>query len=135
MKIASLLVSFLDRIYSIFNLIDENAFRDISELIREAVENQWYISPKEIPIDIEAFSSRLSEDFDINSQYFATIYLFNYVFKTNLIKNDILRKVINKFFQPFFVFTDNRLAKEEIFLRETIVAPTYAFYVWECVLK
>ncbi len=128
------ILTFLTRIYSRFDLIDKTTYEEFLELCRQADKNGWYLSPKEIPFDVDEFSSHLKKHFYIKNHYWGNIYIIGWTFESNLLKSKIFRNIIAGTIIPFFSFTDNRLSMEETFLEEAMVAPVYGFHIWECIL-
>ena len=127
--------AWLSSIYNRFHLIDNETEDSFSGLVREAEKNNWYLSPKEVPFNVETFSRQLAEAMEIQSQYWATVFLIGWVYHTNLLKNKGLRRIINQTFLPLFSLTDRILARETNYLKKTIVAPLYAFHVWEGIVR
>ena len=134
-KLTQIIIIFLDKIYDKYNLIDKKVVDDFKLLINLANENKWYLSPKEVPFEIYSFSKKLEKNFKIKDKYWATIYLIGWVFKSNRIKNKYLRDIINAIILPIFVFTENLIIKNNNYLKQSIIKPNYAFYVWECLIK
>ncbi len=133
LKISACMLSSLKNIAKNMNLIDIETAERFSGLINQAAKEQWYLSPKEIPFDVDEFSFQLSKYFEITDKYWATIYLVGFASEINLIKYELLRKILAKTILPFFRFTDCRLTKEKAFLEQSLRAPVYAFHVWECI--
>lgn len=128
------ILSMLEKLYDVFKLVDEktiNEFRMVTDL---AANNGWYLSPKEIPFDVDAFSISLAKYFKVKKHNWATIYSIGWVFKTNLLKSNRLRKLLNNSVLPFICFTDNRLINELAFLQKRLAPPSYAFHVWYCIV-
>lgn len=135
LKFSSKILAILQKLYAKYNLIDGSTKESFKKLTNEANNQGWYLSPKEIPFDVESFSKQLSKYFQINNEYWATIYLIGWIFETNLLINKNLRNFIKKTIIPFISYTDYKLSKEKEFIRQKIIAPNYAFHVWECVKK
>lgn len=135
LKIANFLFTTLQKIYLKNNLINQDVTNDFLSLTKRAQVNNWYLSPKEVPFDCEDFSNRLTKEIQIKDHYWATIRLISWVWQTSLLKNHLLRIAIQKTVLPFWVLTDKLLAREKKFLRYSLVAPNYAFHVWEGILK
>lgn len=129
--ITSHLVNLLRNFYNRYHLIDHKIEDDFSKLTRDAEANKWYLTPKEIPFNVDAFSQQLTQTMEIQKQYWATISIIGWVYHTNLLKSERLRRAINWAILPLFSLTDRLLAKETDYLKKTIIAPVYAFHVWE----
>jgi SAM-dependent methyltransferase len=133
-KVSLDVLTIMSKIYSKYNLLDKTVYEKFLDLCSQAERNGWYLSPKEVPFDVDEFSSHLEKHFHIISHYWGNIYIISWVFESNLLKSRILRKIIAGGIIPFLSLTDNRLSREEKFLEEKIVAPIYAFHIWECIL-
>ena len=121
--------------YSLFNWIDQGSAQAYLRLAKLAEYNGWYLSPKEIPFDMEEFSGQLNKLFIIENSYWATINLVGAVQQTNLLKNPYIRKFVNNIVLPLFALTDNKLCREADYSRNYLVAPIYGFHVWECIIR
>ena len=55
LTVTSLIGSFLGKMYSLFNWIDQGSAQAYLRLAKLAEYNGWYLSPKEIPFDMEEF--------------------------------------------------------------------------------
>ncbi|MGA9620538.1 hypothetical protein, partial [Methanoregula sp.] len=95
----------------------------------------YYLSPKEIPLEINNFRIFLSQNFLIKRESWKTIYLIGWAYPINIIKMKFLRNLFAVTLLPFLSFTDNRLSKKTQYLSKEMVEPKYGFYVWECVMK
>lgn len=135
LSITNMMVAILHQIYSKLHLIDKDIADSFSKLVLMAKDNHWYLSPKEVPFNINTFSRQLANIFCLTKSYWATISLIGWIYESNLLKNPVLRKLIKMTLLPFFALTDSLLTKETNYLRATIVSPTYAFHVWEGVIN
>ena len=135
LTVTSLLGSFLGKMYSLFNWIDQSSAQAFLQLEKLAEYNGWYLSPKEVPFDIDEFSGQLNNLFIVENSYWATINLVGAVQQTNLLKNPYIRMCVNKIFLPLFSLTDIKLCREADYLRNYLVAPLYGFHVWECIVR
>lgn len=129
--IANSLTKFLEK----FNLIDEKLYQQFINLSKNADEKGWYLSPKEIPFDVNEFSNYLMTKLYVRTHYWQNLFGIGWVFTINLIKKNYLRRIIGKGIIPFFNFFDNQIVKDETFIRNNIILPRYAFHVWEGILK
>lgn len=134
-SITNYLVDLLRNVYNRFHLIDHETEDSFSRLTCDAEANKWYLSPKEVPFNIDAFSRQLTQIMELRNQYWATIFLIGWAYHSNLLTNAGLRKLINRTILPLFSLTDRLLAKEREYLKRTIVAPLYAFHVWEGIVR
>jgi 2-polyprenyl-3-methyl-5-hydroxy-6-metoxy-1,4-benzoquinol methylase len=134
LNITNRTLSILDKIYDKFNLVDTEIVDEFKSLTESAAKKGWYLSPKEIPFDVDEFSKHLAKYFEVKKNNWATIYSIGWVFKTNLLKNDIVRKILNKTVLPFVCYTDKKLINEIGFLQQRLTPPSYAFHVWYCVI-
>ncbi len=135
LKISLSMQNFLHKMYEKFDLIDKETIGSFIELANQAEKMDWYLSPKEVPFEIEAFTRKIENYFELESKYWASVYIVGWAFETNLLKYKAPRFIINKFVMPFFSYTDKLVCKQNGFLRNRIICPSYAFYVWECILK
>jgi hypothetical protein len=129
LKITNFIVSALPLIYYKFNLIDQTISEPFAKMMKQAADNDWYLSPKEVPFDVDAFSDRLENYVVINKSNWATIYLIGWRYESNLLKNTFFRRLVNITLLPFFAFTDHMLTKEANYLKTVLVPPVYAFHV------
>ena len=134
LNIANGTLSIFDKFYKKFNLIDKMAFDEFASLTESAAKKGWYLSPKEIPFDVADFSIHLAKHFEVRKKHWATIYAVGWVFCTNLLQNDTLRRLINRTVLPFACYTDNKLTSETGLLQQRLTPPNYAFHVWYCVV-
>ena len=134
LRVVSSLVRVLSWAYTKFDLVDSSIAQEFSSLTRQAEENGWYLSPKEVPFDVQIFSTQLRNYFEIADTYWGTVYSIGWVYESNILKDSTLRKLINRTIIPCFAFVDARLCREKCFLESRIIPPTYAFHVWECVV-
>ncbi len=134
LTVTSLLGLFLGKMYARFNWMDQSSAQAFLQLAKQAEDNGWYLSPKEVPFDIEEFSAQLNDLFIIKNSYWATINLVGAVQQTNMLKNPYIRMCVNKIFLPLFSLTDIKLCREIDYLRNHLVAPLYGFHVWECIV-
>jgi hypothetical protein len=134
-KFASAIVNILSRVYRKYNLIDMNAKKSFEELVVVASKNEWYLSPKEVPFIVEDFTAKLNETFEVNTDYWGTINIVGWVHETNLIKSGLLLGIFNFAFVHLLAYVDAKLSKRSRYNRRKLVAPNYAFHIWECELR
>ncbi len=134
-RLAARLMAVLSTGYQKYGLIDEATREAFMLLVRQADEKGWYLSPKEVPFDIDAFTHYLGEYFQVVGQYWATINSVGLIFETNLVKNRLLRTIITRSVTPLISYSDRLLSSNAHFLRQTLAAPNYALHVWECILR
>ena len=110
--------------------------RDYDEFLErwgDSERNGWYLSPKEVPLEITDFTARLQSRFRVTATWWATIRIIGWIFEINLITDPALRTFLVETFLPLLVRTDQILAGQETWLRTAMVRPDHAFHVWECV--
>lgn len=110
--------------------------RDYDEFLErwgDSERNGWYLSPKEVPLEITDFTARLQSRFSVTATWWATIRIIGWLFEINLITDPALRTFLVETFLPMLVRTDQILAGQEAWLRTAMVRPDHAFHVWECV--
>ncbi|MCP4221050.1 MAG: methyltransferase domain-containing protein [bacterium] len=135
MNITSRLLSLLHKVYDRFHLLDSQLAEALRTLFRQAEENQWYLTPKEVPMEIDEFTFFLEEEkIRVKRQYWATIFLITRLVKTNCLKNPLIKKIVTYLLVPLLTYTDHLITKEEQFLQYKMTAPMHAFCIWECVL-
>lgn len=134
-KLAANLVAYLSKKFKKYDLIDTEVLENFNILNVLAQDNEWYLTPKEIPFDILTFEEEYGRYINVKNSYWATIFIIGWVFETNLIKNNFLRKFLIRIIVPFLSFLDERLCKKDDYLSKKIIAPIYAFHVWECILE
>jgi len=132
LKIAVYFAVILEEIYNKKNILKKEKIEKFLELQQTAVKEEWYLSPKEIPFDLNEFSHKLKKYFRVENHYWATIYLIGWVAKINLIKNKLLKKIVTNLFLPLFILADKKICLEKDYLKSILVYPNYAFHVWEC---
>ncbi len=125
--------NFLGKLFENKNWVDKGTYEALIKLQKKATENGWYLSPKEIPFEVDEFSTKLEDYFTVANHYWATINAIGDAQQINLIVNPLFRKIMANAFLPFLVSSDRKLCKEG-FLRNLLTYPTYAFHVWECIL-
>jgi 2-polyprenyl-3-methyl-5-hydroxy-6-metoxy-1,4-benzoquinol methylase len=134
-KTAAFLVWALRSIFFKFSLVDQDTYQMFTKLSEEAKSQNWHLSPKEVPLDVDQFTVKLQDIFVVQNQYWATLFLIGWVFDTNLLKNAKMRKLFNAYILPVFALADRVLSKNKNYVKKILAAPTYAFHVWECILK
>jgi SAM-dependent methyltransferase len=134
-RLAPRVIAVLSACYQRYGLIDEATSQEFKALMQQANEKGWYLSPKEVPFDVDAFTDYLERYFQVRAKYWATINAVGMIFETNLIKNRLLRKIITGSVAPLISYSDSALASNVHFLRRSLTAPNYGLHVWECILK
>lgn len=135
LQIAGFIHEKLTKILFKFDLIDKKTYDDFQKLIEVARRKGWYLSPKEVPFNLERFTKQLKNEFKVSNHYWATIYMIGWFFNVNLIKNKSVRLLIHKLLIPLFSFVDDLTRKDINYLKNCFRAPNYAFHVWECVVN
>ena len=131
---ALFLSSKLDRVLSRFHMINTETLDSFTKLLMKARQNGWYLSPKEIPFNVHEFTRQLENRFNVENDYWATIFLIGWSFNINLINNSNMRKVFNILILSILSRVDRHLSKDISFLEQKLIAPSHAFYVWECTI-
>ena len=134
-RMSNFFVSSFHKLCNKYKLINENTSETFLNLMEQAANKDWYLSPKEIPFDVEDFSDQLKKYMHLGDSYWATIYLIGWIFEINLVKNNILRKILSLTLLPFLAFADRRFSYEEDHIKSILAPPAYAFYVWQGYLK
>lgn len=114
-------------------LVQRQDYDAFLELWAESERNGWYLSPKEVPLEITDFTGRLAKRFRVTGTWWATIRIIGWFFEINLITDPALRTFLVETFLPLLARTDQTLASQEAWLRKVMVRPEHAFHVWECV--
>ncbi len=134
-KFVARLMAGLSAQYQKYGLVDKTTREEFMPLVRQADEKGWYLSPKEVPFDMDAFTRHLQEYFRVAGKYWATIDSIGLMFETNLVKNRLLRTVITRSVAPLVSCSDRMVASDPALLKKRLVPPNYALHVWECILK
>jgi 2-polyprenyl-3-methyl-5-hydroxy-6-metoxy-1,4-benzoquinol methylase len=129
------IVAKLGSYYRRKGIFDQSAFLALSTLMRTAAENGQYLSPKEVPLDVENFENLLREFADVDRSYWATIQGIAWCVETTLVMDETVRRRAARWILPILMWLDRRIAQDEQFLRKTLVAPNHAFHVWEAVCR
>jgi SAM-dependent methyltransferase len=129
------LIAALSKEYQKYGLIDKATSEGFRSLMCQANERGWYLSPKEVPFDIDAFTDYLKKCFRVTDLYWATIESVGFMFETNLVKNRALRTIVTRSIAPLVSYSDRLLASNPALLRQRLASPNYALHVWECTLK
>jgi len=132
---ASRVTAILSWSYSTLSLTDRSVQDRYLPLADQAESEGWYLTPKEVPLDVEGFSVDLERCFEVRAQYWATVYFGGWAHQTNLLRSGTLRQVVIRTVFPFLGFVDRKLSRADAYLRSQLVAPNYAFHVWECESK
>src|SRR5262249_48994437 len=116
-------------------IFDAAIYAALSNLTRTAAEEGWYLSPKEVPFDVEWFEATLNKFAHVNRSYWGTIFGIAWCVETSLVKNDLVRQGVSKLVLPFAMWLDRKIAKDDGFLKKALIPPNYAFHVWEAVAR
>ena len=101
-------------------------------LMKTAEQNNWYLTPKEIPFGIVEFTNQLARYFKVKTHYWSNIYTIGWAFDLNLITEPSVKKVVQEGILPILAAIDNVISRDEGYLQRAMVPPGYAFHVWEC---
>jgi len=115
-------------------LVDTTTYDALAELFRTAGENGWYLSPKEVPFDLDDFTGLLGEYFHVSDHYWSTIRMYGWILELHLVTDPELRRTVIRSLAPLLLEADRRLAADQGFVRSTLVAPDHGFHVWECIV-
>jgi hypothetical protein len=127
-------VSTINYLASKLKLNDELLKNQFETETKIAIQNGWYFSPKEIPIESEGFSKTLSSNgIEIRDSYWATGFLIGWANSVALLKNRELRWFLSNLLIRPLAKLDNWIISETNFMNEIMKPPSYAFRVWECV--
>jgi SAM-dependent methyltransferase len=129
---AECVVSQLTSFYTRLGLLDWQTRDAFHALTDQAERMGWYLSPKEVPFDVDAFSAEIQKRFTVLNGYWATVRLIGWVYQSNLLRSKLLRGVVAKVIVPVLARVDRRIAADAGYVRRELVAPNYAFRVWEC---
>jgi len=113
-------------------LLNTATYDALVELFRQANENGCYLSPKEVPFDIDEFGAQLAGSFTVSGDYWSTINMYAWVLEPHIITDAELRRAAIKTVMPALIQADAALAQDPDYLRATLVRPNHAFHVWEC---
>ena len=135
LRLGNWLVARLGEYYRKNRILDEATIATFSQLMRTATEAGQYLSPKEVPLDVDRFEGLLAKFADVRQNYWATIRAIGWCFETNLVTNDAVRRNMAKFALPFLMWLDRRVAADPEFLKTLLLPPDHAFHVWEAVAR
>jgi 2-polyprenyl-3-methyl-5-hydroxy-6-metoxy-1,4-benzoquinol methylase len=119
----------------ILRIGDQKTKNEFDNLLHQAEEKGWCLSPKEVPLNITEFKAILQEYCIIDKSYWKTLYSIGWGSTINNINNTFLRRLLGEIFIPIYVYTDKCISKNSGYLRNEFVEPKYAFHIWECFLK
>jgi hypothetical protein len=128
---ATAIVARMSKLYRRFGLIDTDTRDRFSALYAHANESGWHLSPKEVPLELESFDRDIARHVAVSRSYWATAFLIGWIFETNLIKSSSLRAIASQTLVRFLTLLDNRVVRNDEFLRRAFVAPNHGFRVWE----
>jgi SAM-dependent methyltransferase len=132
LRAAARLHAGLSRLYAGAGLLDGAAVQRFTALQEKASAEGWYLSPKEVPFDVDAFTERLARRFDVRDSYWATVYTIGWAFETNMLSSPLLRRIGASSVVPLFALADRWIARDEPYLRSVLSPPAHAFRIWEC---
>ena len=121
--------------YRRLNLIDTDTRDRFAALFARANDAGWHLSPKEVPFQLEAFDRELARHMTVSRSYWATALVIGWVFETNLIRSSVLRLLASQTLVRLLALLDNRLVRDDEFMRANCTAPNYGFRVWEGSLR
>lgn len=113
-------------------LLDTATYDALAALFARAGEQGWYLSPKEVPFDIDEFGALLAERFEVRAGFWATVNMYGWVLEPHLITDPELRRQTLETALPVLRRADEAAARDPGHLRATLVRPNHAFHVWEC---
>jgi hypothetical protein len=116
-------------------MLDDGTIAAFSQLMRTAAETGQYLSPKEVPLDVDSFEVLLAGFTDVRQSYWATIRGIGWCFETNLVTDDSARRRVANFVLPVLMWLDRRVAKDQEFLKSLLLPPDHAFHAWEAVVR
>ena len=134
-RAATAIVSQMSTLYRRLNLIDTDTRDRFAALFARANDAGWHLSPKEVPFQLEAFDRELARHMTVSRSYWATALVIGWVFETNLIRSSVLRLLASQTLVRLLALLDNRLVRDDEFMRSNCTAPNYGFRVWEGSLR
>ena len=127
-------VNTINYLASRLKLNDELLKNQFENETKTAIQNGWYFSPKEIPIESEGFAQTLSSNgIAVSDSYWATGFLIGWANSVALLKNRKLRWFLSNLFIRPLGKIDNWIISDTEFMNRIMKPPSYAFRVWECV--
>lgn len=116
----------------LLGLRDEPTADSFDRLMRQAQENGWYLSPKEVPFDRDAFTARIRQHFTLHRTRWQTIYLVGWALETNLLRSAGFRRLSCSTLLRLAAACDHYIAARADQLGSALSPPAYGFAVWEC---
>lgn len=129
------IVAQMSKIYGRLNLIDTDTRDRFATLFARANDAGWHLSPKEVPFQLEAFDRELARHVAVTRSYWATALIIGWVFETNLIRSSALRQLASQTLVRLLAWLDDRLVRDDAFMRRNCTAPNYGFRIWEGSLR
>jgi SAM-dependent methyltransferase len=114
---------------------NEEAREEFLSLARLAQSNGWYLSPKEVPFEVDEFTSYLTCRMDVRAHYWVVINAVGWAFESNLVRKKEALRVAKRWAWPLLSAIDRILARDQATLKQQLRPPAYAFHVWECALR
>lgn len=134
-RAATAIVAHMSKLYRRLNLIDTDTRDRFAALFARANDAGWHLSPKEVPFQLEAFDRELARHVAVTQSYWATALVIGWVFETNLIRSSTLRRLASQTMVRLLAQLDDRLVRDDAFMRRNCTAPNYGFRVWEGSLR
>ncbi len=119
----------------LLGLRDEAVDARFQALAGEAQRNGWYLSPKEVPLQEEAFTRRLERTFRVRSSYWATLHLVGWAYECALLEDSVLRKLACALYLRMARAVDAWALRDEAMVAAATTPPAHAFRVWECEVR
>lgn len=129
------IVAHMSKLYRRLNLIDTDTRDRFAALFARANDAGWHLSPKEVPFQLDAFDRELARHLTVSRSYWATALAIGWVFETNLIRSSALRLIASQTLVRLLALLDDRLVRDDAFMRRNCTAPNYGFRVWEGQLR
>lgn len=117
------------------NLLDKPV-RDRFQTLQEiANRSHWYLSPKEVPLDLRAFTKMLEDRWHVVRSAWETVNLVGWAHDFNTITDSTVRHALVRDVLPVWADVDRAICAEDAYLAHFLRAPNYAFRSWECVAE
>ena len=134
-RAAAAIVTRMSTLYRRLNLLDTDTRDSFTALFARAIDAGWYLSPKEVPFELNSFDRTLARHMAISRSYWATADLIGWVFEVNLIRSPALRLLASQTLVRLLALLDDQVVCNDGFMRMYCVAPNYGFRVWEGTLN
>lgn len=117
------------------DLLDKKTLFKFQNLEKQAQDNSYYLSPKEVPFDVEEYRAYLSKFMEIKYEKWAIINLVGWSFHINLVKNKTLRTILGNSVLRFLELSDRYLSKSDAYGMLRMKAPIHGFRIYAGTLK